>query len=278
MSADASCREPRVHGRPARADVRPAVGFDLVTRFLAATALAFDNEYDIAIILTKPTTALAKQTCKRVAKEFAEFVEGGLREAGFAVERATDGLSGFEQAVSHPYDAAIVDVMLPRMDGLALIDSLRARGVRTPVLILSAKRTVDDRVRGLQAGVTVANTDGQSGTLAAGFTFLGPQPTVTGIAPSSGATAGGTAVTISGTNFVSGATVTIWDVDSDRELCAIPVIVTSSLTVDSPGAWGADAQLEKPLDAEQLARKIRHFVPDRSAPGPSRPPRDAPCS
>jgi DNA-binding response OmpR family regulator len=82
----------------------------------------------------------------------AEFVEGGLREAGFAVERAADGRTGFEQAVAEPYDAAIVDVMLPQMDGLAVIDALRARGIRMPVLILSAKRTVDDRVRGLQAG------------------------------------------------------------------------------------------------------------------------------
>ena len=82
----------------------------------------------------------------------AGFVEKGLKEAGFAVERAADGLTGLDKAVSEPYDAAIVDVMLPRMDGLALIDALRARGVRTPVLILSAKRTVDDRVRGLQAG------------------------------------------------------------------------------------------------------------------------------
>jgi two-component system OmpR family response regulator len=82
----------------------------------------------------------------------AEFVEGGLREAGFAVERAAEGQTGFRKALAEPYDAAIVDVMLPQMDGLALIDALRARGVRTPVLILSAKRTVDDRVRGLQAG------------------------------------------------------------------------------------------------------------------------------
>src|SRR3954464_3950395 len=82
----------------------------------------------------------------------AEFVEGGLREAGFAVERAGDGRTGLDRAATGAYDAAIVDVMLPQMDGLAVIDALRARGVRTPVLILSAKRTVDDRVRGLQAG------------------------------------------------------------------------------------------------------------------------------
>jgi len=82
----------------------------------------------------------------------ADFVENGLREAGFAVERAADGRTGLQQAAAGPFDAAIVDVMLPQMDGLALIDALRAKGIRTPVLILSAKRTVDDRVRGLQRG------------------------------------------------------------------------------------------------------------------------------
>ena len=82
----------------------------------------------------------------------ADFVEKGLREAGFAVDVAADGRAGLERALAGGHDAAIVDVMLPRMDGLALIDALRARQVRMPVLILSAKRSVDDRVRGLQAG------------------------------------------------------------------------------------------------------------------------------
>jgi len=82
----------------------------------------------------------------------ADFVGNGLREAGFAVERAADGRTGLQLAAAGPFDAAIVDVMLPQMDGLALIDALRAKGIRTPVLILSAKRTVDDRVRGLQRG------------------------------------------------------------------------------------------------------------------------------
>ena len=82
----------------------------------------------------------------------AEFVEKGLREAGFAVDRAADGRSGLQKAVAESYDAAIVDVMLPQMDGLTVIDTLRAKGIRLPVLILSAKRSVDDRVRGLQAG------------------------------------------------------------------------------------------------------------------------------
>src|SRR3954451_10658838 len=81
-----------------------------------------------------------------------EFVKKGLREAGFAVDHASDGITALERATSEPYDASIVDVMLPGMDGLALIDALRARGIRMPVLILSARRSVDDRVRGLQAG------------------------------------------------------------------------------------------------------------------------------
>jgi two-component system OmpR family response regulator len=82
----------------------------------------------------------------------ADFVSGGLREAGFATAVAADGESGLRQALAEPFDVVIVDLMLPRLGGLDLIDTLRSRGVQTPVLILSAKRTVDDRVRGLQAG------------------------------------------------------------------------------------------------------------------------------
>ena len=85
-------------------------------------------------------------------RTIGDFVEKGLREAGFAVDRAFDGASGLERAMADAFDVAIVDVMLPGADGLALIDTLRARAVRTPVLILSARRSVDDRVRGLQAG------------------------------------------------------------------------------------------------------------------------------
>src|SRR5215468_10093349 len=82
----------------------------------------------------------------------AGFVERGLREAGFAVDWFADGDAGFEAAIGQPYDVAVVDLMLPKRDGLSLIDELRKRGVETPVLILSARRSVDDRVRGLQAG------------------------------------------------------------------------------------------------------------------------------
>jgi two-component system OmpR family response regulator len=82
----------------------------------------------------------------------AGFVERGLREAGFAVDRVADGEAGLDAALAQSYDVAVVDVMLPKRDGLSLIDDIRRRKVETPVLILSAKRSVDDRVRGLQAG------------------------------------------------------------------------------------------------------------------------------
>jgi len=82
----------------------------------------------------------------------AEFVARGLREAGFAVDVTSDGEEGLDRALAGQHDVAVVDLMLPRRDGLAIIDELRRRGRTTPVLILSARRSVDDRVRGLQAG------------------------------------------------------------------------------------------------------------------------------
>jgi two-component system, OmpR family, response regulator len=82
----------------------------------------------------------------------ADFVVRGLREAGFVVDHVTDGEAGLTTALQHPYDVAIVDLMLPRRDGLSLIEELRKAGVTTPVLILSARRSVDDRVHGLQSG------------------------------------------------------------------------------------------------------------------------------
>ena len=80
------------------------------------------------------------------------FVVNGLREAGFTVDHATDGETGLTMATSEPYDAAVIDLMLPRRDGLSLIEEVRRAQVETPVLILTAKRSVDDRVRGLQIG------------------------------------------------------------------------------------------------------------------------------
>jgi two-component system OmpR family response regulator len=82
----------------------------------------------------------------------AEFVARGLREAGFSVDSAADGEAGLAQGATGEYDVAIVDLMLPKLDGLAVIRELRRRQVPTPVLILSARHTVDDRVTGLEAG------------------------------------------------------------------------------------------------------------------------------
>jgi DNA-binding response OmpR family regulator len=82
----------------------------------------------------------------------AEFVVRGMREAGFAVDHEADGEAGLSAATQSPYDVAIVDLMLPKRDGLSLIEELRRRGIGTPVLILSARRSVDDRVAGLQTG------------------------------------------------------------------------------------------------------------------------------
>ena len=85
-------------------------------------------------------------------RTIADFVARGLREASFAVDHVADGEGGLIAALDQPYDVAIVDLMLPKRDGLSLIEELRRRGVATPVLILSARRSVDDRVRGLQTG------------------------------------------------------------------------------------------------------------------------------
>jgi two-component system, OmpR family, response regulator len=81
------------------------------------------------------------------------FVARGLTEAGFTVDVVGNGQEGLERALLPPaYDALIVDLMLPGLDGLRLISTLRDRGVKSPVLILSALRSIDDRVRGLHTG------------------------------------------------------------------------------------------------------------------------------
>ena len=85
-------------------------------------------------------------------KKIASFIALGLKQAGFAVDYADNGEDGLQLLLAGPYDSAIVDIMLPRMDGLTLIEELRRQKVNAPVIILSAKHSVDDRVRGLQAG------------------------------------------------------------------------------------------------------------------------------
>src|ERR1035437_2105928 len=85
-------------------------------------------------------------------KKIATFVVNGLKQSGYAADHSADGESGLIPAQSLSSHAAVVDIMLPKLDGLSLIQQLRAKGVRMPILILSAKASVDDRVKGLQAG------------------------------------------------------------------------------------------------------------------------------
>ncbi len=85
-------------------------------------------------------------------RKIAEFILKGLKEAGFAVDHALNGEDGLHLASTEPYDAAIIDIMLPKLDGLTLIEELREQQINTPIIILSAKRTVDDRIKGLQTG------------------------------------------------------------------------------------------------------------------------------
>ncbi len=84
--------------------------------------------------------------------KIASFVAKGLREASYVVDVCADGEAGFEAARKNQYDAAIVDLMLPKLDGLSVIERWRSEDLKLPVLILSAKRTLDDRVKGLQRG------------------------------------------------------------------------------------------------------------------------------
>lgn len=85
-------------------------------------------------------------------QKIASFVIKGLKEAGFAVDHASDGEDGLHLALTEPYDALIIDIMLPKLDGLTIIENLRVQNINTPVIILSAKRSVDDRVKGLHKG------------------------------------------------------------------------------------------------------------------------------
>ncbi len=82
----------------------------------------------------------------------AEYLIKSLREIGYSVDHSPDGRDGLEKATQRHYDVIIADRQLPHVDGLAIITTLRERNDRTPVLILSALGTVDDRVHGLKAG------------------------------------------------------------------------------------------------------------------------------
>lgn len=85
-------------------------------------------------------------------KKIASFIVKGLKQAGFAVDHAANGEDGIHLALHESYDAAVIDLMLPKLDGLSIIEEIRRKKINTPVIILSAKRSVDDRVKGLQTG------------------------------------------------------------------------------------------------------------------------------
>jgi two-component system OmpR family response regulator len=85
-------------------------------------------------------------------KKIASFVVKGLTRAGFAVDQANDGERGLELAVFKPYDVIILDLMLPKRDGLSVVGELRRRKLSSPIIILSAKHLVEDRIKGLDVG------------------------------------------------------------------------------------------------------------------------------
>lgn len=82
----------------------------------------------------------------------ANFICKGLKESGFTVEHMADGISGLDYAMHDQYDLAVIDLMLPKLDGISIISRLRENNINKPIIILSAKRTVDDRIDGLQHG------------------------------------------------------------------------------------------------------------------------------
>ncbi len=82
----------------------------------------------------------------------AGFLEQGLKESGYAVDVARDGADGLEYALAYEYDAIVLDIMLPKLNGLELLREIRAKRVKSPVLLLTARDGVDDRVRGLDVG------------------------------------------------------------------------------------------------------------------------------
>lgn len=82
----------------------------------------------------------------------AQFIKKGFVQAGYAVDRAADGLEGYFMAQDIAYDAAVVDIMMPKLDGLTLIERLRKQQINIPIIVLSAKKTVDERILGLQKG------------------------------------------------------------------------------------------------------------------------------
>jgi len=85
-------------------------------------------------------------------KKVSTFIQRGLEEEGFSVDVAFDGEEGVKKAESQPYDLILMDIMLPKMDGLAAVKYLREKDIMTPILCLTARDSVDDKVSGLDIG------------------------------------------------------------------------------------------------------------------------------
>lgn len=84
--------------------------------------------------------------------KISQFIQKGLKESGFGVDCASKGLDGLHMAQENSYDAIVMDIMLPEISGFDVIERLRQVGVQTPVIILSAKKSLDDRIMGLKKG------------------------------------------------------------------------------------------------------------------------------
>ena len=85
-------------------------------------------------------------------QQIASFVTKGLKQAGFAVDHVEDGEEGLEMAELNPYDVMVIDIMLPGLDGFSVIEGLRSGGNTTPVLVLSARGSLDDKLKGFRSG------------------------------------------------------------------------------------------------------------------------------
>lgn len=84
--------------------------------------------------------------------KIAAFIAKGLKETGYTVDHAADGIDGLHLALTETFDAGIFDIMLPGIDGLQIIEKMRGSGINMPLIILSARHSVDDRIKGLQTG------------------------------------------------------------------------------------------------------------------------------
>jgi two-component system OmpR family response regulator len=85
-------------------------------------------------------------------QQIASFVTKGLKQAGFAVDHVSDGEEGLQMAELNPYDAMVIDIMLPGLDGFSVIEKLRSKGNTIPILVLSARGSLDDKLKGFQSG------------------------------------------------------------------------------------------------------------------------------